>query len=176
MYDSTMDTKIHRGRVRNNLNAIMTNLAVRATQHDRSKLVSPEKEGFDAMGSDSLSQTTYGTVAYHENTAQLGPALTHHYAAAENGHHPEHWPNGIRDMSLIDLLELLADWKAAAERTKDGSLARSLFVNRTRFGMQPSLARTLARTAFELGWIDEDALIYLQAGPADGLRVEGRDL
>ena len=46
------------------------------------------------------------------------PAIDHHYA--NNRHHPEHWPNGINDMTLMDLIEMLADWKAATARNKNG--------------------------------------------------------
>ena len=39
-----------------------------------------------------------------------------------NRHHPEHFgEDGIRGMNLPDVVEMLCDWKAASERTKDGA-------------------------------------------------------
>jgi Family of unknown function (DUF5662) len=80
----------------------------------------------------------------------MQPFLAHHYAA--NAHHPEHWPSGISDMSLLDIVEMLADWKAASERTRQGSIAASLAHNRERFGISDQLFSILANTVKELGW------------------------
>jgi hypothetical protein len=55
-------------------------------------------------------------------------------------------------MSLLSIIEMLADWKAASERTKQGSIARSLTVNIERFGIEPQLAWILSNTIDELGW------------------------
>ena len=81
----------------------------------------------------------------------MGEALKHHYAA--NSHHPEHYENGIDGMTLIDVLEMLCDWKAATERHADGDIMRSLEVNRERFGISDQLANILANTVREWGWL-----------------------
>ena len=79
----------------------------------------------------------------------MKPALDHHYA--RNRHHPEHWPtNGIRDMSLVDLIEMFCDWKAATERHADGSLLKSIETNKKRFGYGDELEHIFLRTAIEL--------------------------
>lgn len=44
------------------------------------------------------------------------------------------------------------DWKAASERTKQGSIAASLVHNRMRFGIDDQLAAILENTVRELGW------------------------
>jgi len=55
--------------------------------------------------------------------------------------------------TLVDLLEMLADWKAAGERTSHGGdLADSLTINRERFGIAPQLMDILANTARHFGW------------------------
>ena len=82
--------------------------------------------------------------------AELGDALAHHYA--HNRHHPEHYPNGIDDMSLLDYIEMLADWKAASERYKGGNLTDSLRINKQRFGISDQLIVMFAHTAKELRW------------------------
>ena len=74
----------------------------------------------------------------------MQPALNHHYAA--NAHHPEHWPNGIEDMSLLDIVEMICDWKASAERTKDGNLLKSIEINANRFKIDNQLKQILINT------------------------------
>ena len=59
---------------------------------------------------------------------------------------------GINGMSLLDLLEMFCDWKAATERHADGDIKRSIEINRDRFNMSPQLAQILDNTRIELGW------------------------
>lgn len=60
---------------------------------------------------------------------------------------------GVNGMSLFDVVEMLCDWKAAGERHTDGSIERSLIVNRQRFGISDQLQAILLNTAIEMGWI-----------------------
>jgi hypothetical protein len=55
-------------------------------------------------------------------------------------------------MSLLDVVEMLCDWKAASERTKQGSIAQSLAYNEQRFSIDPQLAIILQNTVRELNW------------------------
>lgn len=64
---------------------------------------------------------------------------------------------GLRGMSLLDVLEMLVDWKAAGERHNDGSIERSLTVNRGRFKISDQLYAILENTARELGWLPTKA-------------------
>jgi hypothetical protein len=75
----------------------------------------------------------------------MKPALDHHYA--NNSHHPEHYKNGIDDMSLLDLVEMICDWKAASERHNNGNIRKSIEVNGKRFEMSPQLIRIFENTA-----------------------------
>jgi hypothetical protein len=149
-YDSHEDTKKHIERVRFLLDVCMGEINIRSSIHDLSKLHDPEKAIFDEM-TPKLKGSTYGSEEYKGFLAQMKPALDHHYA--KNPHHPEHYPNGIDGMSLLDLLEMLCDWKAAGERHADGSMERSLTVNRERFKIGPQLQAILRNTAQELGWL-----------------------
>jgi len=124
-------------------------LSVRALNHDVSKLKEPELSGF-ANAKIRLSGAQYGSEEYKRLLDESRPTIEHHYA--HNSHHPEHWPNGIDDMSLLDVVEMLADWYAAGQRTKGGSMAQSLTVNESRFAISPQLASILRNTARELGW------------------------
>lgn len=135
---TNFETMRHIEMVRNLLNKIQNELIKRSQHHDQSKLVSPEIELFTEL-TEKLSGLTYGTPEYDESKAQLGPALEHHYA--NNRHHPEHFKNGINDMNLVDLIEMLCDWKASSTRHNDGNLRKSIEVNGKRFEMSPQLIK-----------------------------------
>ena len=94
---------------------------------------------------------TYGSQEYKDSLKELGPALQHHYK--HNSHHPEHYENGIDGMSLTDIVEMLCDWKAAAERHSDGDLAKSIEINCKRFNMSDQLTTILKNEAIVKGWI-----------------------
>jgi hypothetical protein len=83
----------------------------------------------------------------------MGEALHHHYNS--NSHHPENHAGGIRDMTLLDVTEMLCDWKAATERHADGDLRRSIEQNAERFGYGEEMKGLLMNTAESLGWLDE---------------------
>lgn len=150
-YDSTADTLAHSQQVGRSMGTMITELLTRSYEHDASKLAEPEKAAFD-RATERLRGLTYGTEAYRRSLADLGPALEHHYA--HNAHHPEHHDGGVAGMTLLDLCEMLADWYAATQRHNDGDLARSLRINRERFGIEPQLQAVLENTARHLGWLD----------------------
>lgn len=151
-YDSRIDTLLHIRRVNDLLLTACEKLQRRAAIHDTSKLVEPEKSAFDALV-PKLKDFAYGSEEYRACLRDMKPALAHHYAA--NSHHPEHYPNGIEGMSLLDVLEMLLDWKAASERMQNGgSIEKSIEINTPRFTMTPQLAALLTNTAREFGWLD----------------------
>ncbi len=147
--DSTADTRDHISKVQARMAQLQAELDMRAALHDLSKLHEPEKSGFDVL-TPKLASLTYGSDEYKAALVEGKPTIDHHYA--HNSHHPEHYPHGIADMSLLDIVEMLCDWKAASERTKQGSIAQSLDNNQTRFGISDQLASILVNTVKELGW------------------------
>ena len=146
-YDSTPDTLAHIRRVQELLADMQHRLATRARLHDASKLEEPEKSAFD-RATPRLKVLTYGSPDYTASLADMHVALEHHYT--HNAHHPEHHPDGIAGMSLLDLLEMLCDWKAAGERHADGDIHESLRVNTVRYGIDLQLANILWRTIADL--------------------------
>lgn len=58
---------------------------------------------------------------------------------------------GIQGMSLLDLVEMVCDWKAATLRHADGDIRRSLDVCQKRFGYSNEMRQILANTIEELG-------------------------
>lgn len=148
-HDSTHDTIAHINKVQVLIAEFQFALDTRAAVHDASKLQEPEKSGYDQLTAD-LKDIVYGTDEYRAALAAAKPVIDHHYA--HNSHHPEHYTNGIADMSLLDIVEMLCDWKAASGRTKQGSIAASLAYNKARFGLSDQLAAIFENTIRELGW------------------------
>lgn len=149
--DSGPDTRDHIQRVKDRLNDVITRLVDRAHQHDKSKLGPEEKLLFDKVAG-RLKDIQFGSPEYKAALDELKPALDHHYAT--NSHHPQHYPDGINGMSLLDLIEMVCDWQASGERMKDGSFHRSVEVNKERFGISDQLASILLNTGVELGYIE----------------------
>jgi hypothetical protein len=149
MPDSTQDTLEHISAVHRRISHVVIELNQRARDHDASKLEEPEKSGYDTL-TTRLADLVYGSDDYRAALKEAKPTIAHHYAC--NSHHPEHFENGIAGMSLLDVVEMLCDWKAASERTKQGSIAASLAHNKERFGISDQLAAILENTVRELGW------------------------
>jgi hypothetical protein len=149
-YDSTKDTVDHIEKVMDNLDVVIINLEGRSARHDASKLEEPEKSMYDEY-KPKIKQAEiefgYGSKEYEGVLNKMGEALQHYFAA--NSHHPEHYPNGIDGMSLLDLIEALADWKAASVQY---GTQLNLEANRKRFGMSDQLAEIFKNTVKELGW------------------------
>lgn len=141
------DTMRHIERLRNLLNVAVKGLLNRGEEHDQTKLEHPEVELFTEM-TPVLAGLTYGTEEYKEACDKLGPALAHHYA--NNRHHPEHHKRGIRDMTLLDLVEMFCDWKAASERHHDGNIRKSIEINGKRFNMPIELIEIFENTVDEI--------------------------
>ena len=139
-----VETQKHIEIVRKFIRLFTDKLTSRGVDHDKFKLESPEVEIFAKMKS-KLKNLTYGTPEYEESLNQLKPALDHHYANCR--HHPEHFKNGVNDMNLIDLVEMLCDWKASSLRQHDGNLLKSIETNAQRFGINKQLTQILVNTA-----------------------------
>jgi len=149
-YDSKGDTLEHIQKVASLLLDVTHRLMSRAKFHDASKLEEPEKPYFDKW-TPKLSGVTYGSDEYREMLAAMKPAIDHHQAT--NRHHPEcYGPENVSGMDLIDIVEMICDWKAATERHNDGDIRRSLEINTERFNLSPSVTRLLENTINSMGW------------------------
>ena len=139
--------------VRNLINRAVVELLRRAEMHDQSKLGDIERPAFTRI-TPLLRASTYGSEEYKGFLVDLGPALTHHYEC--NRHHPEHFKNGIEGMNLIDVLEMLLDWKAATLRHDDADIMKSIEINRERFGLSDQLVAILRNTVRDLRLLKSD--------------------
>lgn len=149
-YDSTADTLKHIKRVSQLLNLAAIDLINRGNIHDNSKLLPPEKNEFDRL-TPILKDLEFGSEEYKDSLKELEFALQHHYD--NNTHHPQHYgERGINGMNLFDIMEMLLDWKAATERTKNGNIKHSLHINSDRFQIDEQLSDILMNTINYLGW------------------------
>ena len=146
-YDSTKDTLEHIKTVNRVMSKMVMEILSRMQNHDATKLRSPEKEIFDVY-TPKLKGSTYGSDEYKVFLKEMKAALDNHYAL--NTHHPEHYAEGIDGMDLIDLVEMLCDWKAATERHADGSIDKSIIINKDRFGMSEQLVKIFQNTVKRL--------------------------
>lgn len=142
-----VETWQHICQVRNLLGAVIRDLTRRQQDHDISKTVSPERE-IMAEALPRLRGASYGTPEYEEMLRSIQPALDNHYRL--NRHHPEHFPDGLRGMDLMDLVEMFCDWMAATLRHADGDIRVSIEKNKGRFGYSGDLEAIFANTAKQL--------------------------
>lgn len=144
------ETRKHIAKVQYYIKLITDELTLRGLNHDLSKLTSPEVEIF-AKNTKKLARLKFqnenGEMSdeYKASLAAISPATAHHYAV--NRHHPEHYPNGINGMDLVDVVEMLCDWKAASLRQHDGNLLKSIEANAKRFNISKQLLEILVNTA-----------------------------
>ncbi len=137
------ETHKHVRRVQHYLNLFVKDLINRGENHDNSKFEEPELSIF-AENTEKLGKTQYGSPEYKELLEQVKPAINHHYS--KNDHHPEFHKNGIEDMDLVQLCEMIADWKAATERNLNGNIRKSLDINSQKYDICPQLKRILENT------------------------------
>lgn len=140
---TNLETITHITRVRDLINQCVVELLSRGEKHDKSKLSSPEVEVFTEF-TPRLSSLDYGSDEYNQCREKMDSALIHHYS--HNRHHPEHFSDGVDDMNLIDLLEMIVDWKAASERHASGNVYNSVIINTDRFKLSPQLVKILNNT------------------------------
>ena len=124
----------------------------RGNQHDLSKYESEEFPVY-AGQIDEFEKHFYGSDGYNKAKAAIRPATEHHFK--HNRHHPEHFPNGIEGMNLVDLLEMLCDWKSATENHPQhpGDLKTSFAVATKKYKISPQLNQILYNTAVDFGML-----------------------
>ena len=71
-------------------------------------------------------------------------------------------------MNLIDVIEMLCDWKAATMRHADGDIKKSIEINQKRFGYSDELKAILLNTIEFMHWQPLPAL------PEEGWKTKKR--
>ena len=148
MEDSKSATLEHISNVNRIGAKFVVSLKNRLIVHDKSKLRQPEKKYLD-LHTVSLMGYTYMSDEYKTTLEKMSPGLKHHYS--HNDHHPQFFKNGVEDMSLLAIMEMLIDWCAASERHDDGDILTSIEKNQERFGYSDELKQIFITTVKEMG-------------------------
>jgi len=142
-YDSTIDAKSHITNVGRVMNKLIADLEKRKIYHDASKLSEPERSCYDKY-IPLLKEAKYGSPEYVEIRRNMQKeGLDHHYRV--NRHHPEHFDNGVDDMTLVDLVEMFVDWKAASMRSDTGFI-EGLAGNKKRYKLSDQIYKIFKNT------------------------------
>jgi hypothetical protein len=164
-YDCTNDVMAHRERVAYWLKWIIECLEYRAAHHDDSKLQPPEKEIFDEY-TPKLKTMELGSKEYQSALEAMGEGLKHHYKS--NAHHPEFHRKGVDGMAIWDVVEMLADWMAAASTHKSVSNKHvDLDYLQNRFNLSPQLRRIIANTLLAADMDAINSRVPLEYMPID---------
>jgi hypothetical protein len=149
IFEVLTDTIIHISEVQENLQVMIHDLCNRGIIHDRSKFQDPEFSTF-VNTRPEFKKANYGTPEYEAVVKKAQIAVDHHYK--NNRHHTNFHPNGITDMNLLDLLEMLADWRAAARRSPDLTFAESLPRAFKKYQVSKPVQQLFLNTIEYLGW------------------------
>ena len=99
----------HITTVQKYLNIIIGRVQSRSIEHDLSKLSKAEFVGFVELNHIRQNEV-YGTPRYHALIEENRAVELH---ITKNSHHPEFYPlNGVDDMTILDWIEMVTDWKA----------------------------------------------------------------
>jgi len=140
---TNLETMKHIANVGHFINIFVKELLNRAENHDKTKMEKFEVAGFTEY-TPKLKNSVYGSEEYKRLLNELKVTLDHHYA--NNSHHPEYYDNGIEDMTLVDIIELFCDWKAATMRHDTGNLLKSIEINADRFNIDKQLVSIFKNT------------------------------
>jgi len=131
--DNTADTMNHKEKVKTHIEKLIKDLQERAEKHDNSKLQNPEKDGYASIAV-RLKPHKYGSDGAKEVLASDDAKAIVKHHQQENRHHPEHFENGIKGMTLVDIVEMFCDWYASSQRSDVSDFNKGLEINQKRFG------------------------------------------
>ena len=136
--------KKHIDKVSEYMDDIAVQISERGEQHDASKLTSPEIQKWEEY-IPKLANKKYGTAEYKKASKEMRDVIDIHHSV--NRHHPEYFgKEGLSGMDLVDLLEMLCDWKAASLRTNGGSITKSIDDNQSKLKYDDTLKSILLNT------------------------------
>ena len=147
-FDSTIDTREHIQNIRRVfLEKFLPELLQRFAVHDQSKLEEPERSCYDEF-IPKIRVAEYGSDEYEEIRSQMQrDGLDHHYQV--NRHHPEHFPNGVNGMNLIDFVEYVLDCYAASMRSKT-PFEKTMKTNMDKYDIPEMLQNIVFNTVHDL--------------------------
>lgn len=127
------------------LRRVARQLLNRADDHDLSKLGPDELGGMIEI--DGIADR-YGLNSPEYMVALLGKAIKLHQS--RHTHHPEYHPNGVEDMSIFDLIEMVCDWKTANKLRGHPEWEKSVDMLVKRLSLSPEYVLLINLIAREL--------------------------
>jgi len=118
-------------------------LSYRSAIHDVSKFKKEELEVY-AEFIDEMNKHPFNSPEEKELREKYQTASIVHKKL--NRHHPEHFENGMEGMNLIDLIEMLCDWRSASERSAGDSIRKGLPIMKDKYNISPQLLKILENT------------------------------
>lgn len=135
---------IHKEQIAMLLAKFAAELTYRAAIHDNSKF-SPDEFNVHSDNVHHFNKYQFNTKEEQELRHRLSPASISH--RKRNRHHPEYFENGIDGMNIIDLLEMICDWKSASTRVPGDSLRKGFPILKEKYNISPQLLKILENTA-----------------------------
>lgn len=142
MSKTTEDISKHIARVQLKLESLILELNKRCMNHDASKLKEPEISLWERM--DAEERYPYGSKEYFDKIERNKEVFNLHYQ--NNSHHPEHYFNGVLDMDLLDLIEMLCDWISYKENITYNEASSIVEEQGNRFGISTDLLEIFKNT------------------------------
>ena len=100
---------------------------------------------------DVVKKSKYLSLVLRHNPAKANLTLDEHgWADVESV------LSGFNGMSILDILEMLVDWRSAVRRHKNGDLCKSIEISQERFGYNDQQKSQLIKTAKELGLLEKE--------------------
>ena len=129
---------VHGRAIRTNLAKIASELIHRSAVHDDSKLSDEQLDRYISRHQE-IHDLKYESPKREKIEEKYKDLLkTHH---SEYRHHPEHFKNGIDDMNLVDVIEMLCDWAGAG-----ADIEQSLKLNQKKYCISPQLMTLIKNT------------------------------
>jgi hypothetical protein len=150
------DLAQHKGWVNKYIVKVVHLLRERADGHDDDKYKDPLKRIY-SKNFDALCKTTFRSPEYNKivGSEEFQEAFKIH--TKNNRHHPQHFENGVEDMNLIDIIEMLCDWKAASDRTgRKQSVKEGMELNYEKYHIDGIARKWIENTLEDLGWNTKD--------------------
>jgi Family of unknown function (DUF5662) len=122
---------------------IQSQLMLRMLTHDRTKIEADELDAYAEIV-PHFKDFEYGTEEHEAHGNKLEGAWTHH--TSHNKHHVEHFEQGMVDMTLIDIIEMVCDWRAASLRSGSFDYKRSLEIAKKSNSIPSMLAQIIENT------------------------------
>lgn len=142
------DTRLHILNVQKQMSKAIEELTKRSYNHDASKYDVEESHTY-ARVVPMFKGKVYGTPEHKAVGDLLGDAWNHH--EQNNDHHTGFHANGVIDMNLMSIIEMLCDWKAVSLRDPNQDFSKSCEMNCKKYGMDVQLQSVVINTAKSLG-------------------------